>query len=265
MTGFDPDSALVSAVHASPNHGERKDTQVPDSIVLHYTGMESDAAALARLCDPAAEVSCHYTVDAAGTILQLVPEARRAWHAGKSFWAGETDMNSASIGIELMNAGHDFGLPPYPPPQIDALIALCRDISKRHSILPTRILAHSDIAPYRKADPGERFPWDLLAAGGIGHFVEVQPADDAPPLKRGTGGLAVEGLQGMLAIYGYDVSVTGLYGKKTEQVVTAFQRHFRPMLVDGIADAATVATLKALLATRPREAARQIRSRAELS
>jgi N-acetylmuramoyl-L-alanine amidase len=263
MTGFDPDSGLVTAVHPSPNQGERKDDKVADSIILHYTGMDSDAAALARLCDSAAEVSSHYVIGADGAILQLVPESRRAWHAGKSYWAGERDMNSVSIGIELMNGGHDFGTPPYPPAQIDALIALCQDIAARHAILSSRILAHSDIAPFRKRDPGEYFPWGELAAAGVGHLVVAPPAGKDAPLKRGSSGEKVEGLQGMLAIYGYDISVTGLYGKKTEVVVAAFQRHFRQSLVDGTADAETVATLRELLATRPRERACEVRVRVE--
>lgn len=231
----------------------RKDNKAPDSIILHYTGMESDEAALARLCDPAAEVSSHYVVAPDGMILQLVPEARRAWHAGKSFWAGERDMNSASIGIELMNGGHDFGRPAYPAAQITALVALCRDIVTRLAVPPTRILAHSDIAPFRKQDPGEHFPWEALAAAGIGHYVPPHPLGDDAPLKRGSTGERVEGLQGMLAIYGYDSAVSGLYGKKTEQLVAAFQRHFRPGRVDGLADLSTISTLRDLLATRPRE------------
>jgi N-acetylmuramoyl-L-alanine amidase len=253
MADFDPDSALVRAIRPSPNQADRRG-KTPDSIILHYTGMETEEAALARLCDPAAEVSCHYTIGADGTIIQLVPEAQRAWHAGQSCWAGETDMNSVSIGIEIMNGGHDFGLPPYPDAQIVAVIALCRDIGSRHAIASTRILGHSDIAPFRKRDPGEHFPWGTLAAEGVGHYVAPQPGDGEPPLGHGSSGEKVEGLQGMLAIYGYEISVTGLYGKKTETIVAAFQRHFRPARIDGIADDATIATLHALLATRPREA-----------
>ncbi len=258
MTGFDPDSALVRRVCPSPNHGEREESKALDSIILHYTGMETGEAALARLCDPAAEVSCHYVIGEDGEILQLVPEVRRAWHAGKSYWAGERDMNSTSIGIELVNGGHDFGLPAYPDAQIAALAALCRDIGSRYTIPATHILAHSDVAPFRKKDPGEHFPWGRLAEAGIGHYVVPHPQDADAPLKRGSSGEKVEGLQGMLAIYGYDSAVSGLYGKKTEQLVAAFQRHFRPALVDGKADESTVATLKELLATRPREAARKM-------
>ena len=249
MADFDPDSALVRAIRSSPNHGDRRG-KTPDSVILHYTGMETEEEALARLCDPASEVSCHYAIGADGTIIQLVSEAQRAWHAGQSCWAGDTDMNSVSIGIEIMNGGHDFGLPSYTKAQIAAVIALCRDIESRHAIPSSRILGHSDIAPFRKREPGEHFPWGSLAAAGVGHYVAPQSGDGQSPLKRGSSGEKVAGLQGMLAIYGYEISVTGLYSKTTEVIVAAFQRHFRPALIDGIADAATLATLRALLATR---------------
>ncbi len=245
MTGFKPDSLLARA-HPSPNYGERRG-MAPGAIILHYTGMASGAAALARLCDPKAEVSAHYFLDDDGTILQLVPEARRAWHAGQSCWAGETDMNSASIGIEIQNGGHEFGAAPYPEAQIEALIALCRDIMNRHAIAPSRVLAHSDIAPGRKIDPGEYFPWGTLAAAGVGHYVPPHPIGDDVPLKIGAGGEKVEELQAMLASYGYDIGVSGRYDEKTEKVVAAFQRHFRRGRVDGKADFSTLATLRDLL------------------
>jgi N-acetylmuramoyl-L-alanine amidase len=212
--------------------------------------MASGAAALSRLCDPKAEVSAHYFIDAEGEIFQLVPEARRAWHAGQSSWAGETDMNSASIGIEIENGGHEFGAPPYPDAQIDALIALCRDIMRRHAINPSRILAHSDIAPGRKIDPGEYFPWERLAAAGVGHYVPPHPIGDDAPLASGASGEKVEELQRMLAAYGYDITVSGHYDTTTEKVVAAFQRHFRSTRVDGNADRSTIETLRELLAAR---------------
>jgi N-acetylmuramoyl-L-alanine amidase len=252
MSGFKPDSTLVSAVRASPNHGERKDAKRPDAIILHYTGMQTGAAAIARLCEPTSEVSSHYVVEEDGTILQLVPEARRAWHAGKSYWAGERDLNSTSIGIEIVNGGHDFGLPAFPDAQIAAVIALCTDISARRKILPSRILAHSDIAPGRKQDPGERFPWDGLAAAGVGHYVVPTPLGEDAPLALGASGKEVETLQEMLAAFGFEVAVTGEYDKPTEQIVSAFQRHFRPVRIDGKADRSTIATLRALLHSRPR-------------
>lgn len=243
MASFPPDSAIVKAVAPSPNHGPRQDGRAPDAIVLHYTGMESEDAALKRLCDPASEVSCHYFIRENGDVLQLVPESCRAWHAGVSSWAGETDMNSASIGIEIANGGHDFGLPPYPKAQIAALIALCRDIVGRRKISAHRILAHSDIAPLRKRDPGEHFPWGALAKAGIVPSVMPKPCGNDAPLEIGARGNSVAALQRLLANYGYDIRVDGIYGKKTEAVVAAFQRRFRPERIDGKADFSTLATL----------------------
>ena len=167
-----PESGLVTRLCASPNHGERVGGRAPDSIILHYTGMADGASALAWLCNPRSSVSCHYVVEEDGAVVQLVAEARRAWHAGRSCWHGVEDMNSASLGIEIVNSGHDAGLPPFPERQIRAVIALVpRSRRARHAIAPERILAHSDIAPGRKQDPGERFPWSELFRAGIGHWV----------------------------------------------------------------------------------------------
>jgi len=246
---FAPDSALVHALAPSPNFGDRR--AGIDMLVLHYTGMESAEAALALLRSPEAEVSCHYVVLEDGHILQLVPEAKRAWHAGLSSWEGITDTNSRSIGIEIVNGGHAFGLPPFPEPQIAAVIALCADIVARHSIRADRVLAHSDIAPARKDDPGERFPWDLLAAAGVGHLVEEAQAVGGRFLMPGDRGQPVEALQAMLALYGYGLDLTGEYDAATERVVVAFQRHFRRSRVDGVADAATIMTLHRLVTRRP--------------
>ncbi len=250
---FPANSLLVGEVQASPNHGERKSGRV-DAVILHYTGMTSGEAALQRLCDPASQVSSHYVIMEDGRVIQLVPEARRAWHAGQSVWAGERDMNSASIGIEIANPGHDGGAPAFPQPQIEAVIKLCKDIAARHHIPAARILAHSDVAPDRKADPGEYFPWDQLAVAGVGHYVTPHPIEDGPRLERGMHGIEVEKLQALLSMYGYGLRVSNLYGPKTENVVRAFQRHFRPERVDGIADVSTVETLRALLASLPRRA-----------
>jgi N-acetylmuramoyl-L-alanine amidase len=244
------DTDLPATVHPSPNHGERKGRSV-DSIILHYTGTPNAGIALARLCDPKSDVSTHYLVLEDGQILQLVPEERRAWHAGRAYWAGERDMNSVSIGIEIANSGHDGGTPPYLAEQIEAVILLCQDISARRKIPPRRVLAHSDLAPDRKCDPGEYFPWARLAERGIGHYVDPYPIEDGPRLARGAQGHEIESLQSMLAIYGYGLNITGLYGTKTEQVVAAFQRHFRQALVDGIADRSTIETLRKLLAAGP--------------
>ena len=243
-----PDSPLVADTDASPNLGERKGVDI-DALILHYTGMTSGEAALKRLCDPAAEVSAHYLVWESGRITQLVAESRRAWHAGQSFWAGERDINAVSIGIEIVNAGHDGGLPPYPDAQVSAVIALSHDIRARHDIPQRRILGHSDIAPGRKEDPGEHFPWARLAAGGIGHWVPPHPiVTGGILLGLGDGGGDVLDLQATLAAYGYDVDLDGKFGPQTEAAVAAFQRHFRPESVDGGADRSTLDTLRDVLA-----------------
>jgi N-acetylmuramoyl-L-alanine amidase len=247
---FKPDADLIDAVVASPNFDERQGG-APDMILLHYTGMADAEAALARLIDPAAKVSSHYFVHEDGRILQLVSEARRAWHAGEALWDGDSDINSRSIGIEIVNPGHDLGYPDFPRAQIVAVTALCRDIMKRTSIRADRVLAHSDVSPLRKQDPGEKFPWDLLHKKGVGHFVTQAPLTEGPVLKPGDRGEAVTMLQTMLARYGYGLPVTGEFDATTAAVVMAFQRHFRPARVDGIADASTVATLRDLLARRP--------------
>jgi N-acetylmuramoyl-L-alanine amidase len=245
-----PDSPLAARVCASPNHGDRKEREI-DSLILHYTGMPTSAGALAWLCNPAAQVSCHYFVEEDGTILQLVPEARRAWHAGASKWKLDDDINSGSIGVEIVNPGHDGGLPPFPDPQIEAVIALCRDICARNGIAPERVLAHSDVAPARKIDPGEKFPWDRLAAHGVGHWVEPAPIIPGPSLAKGAVGPDVAALRAALSIYGYDLAITVDYDADMKTVVSAFQRHFRPGNVDGVADVSTRDTLRRLIAALP--------------
>jgi len=241
------DSPVATEFIASPNHGERRRPARPDAIILHYTGMPDGAGALRRLCNPASEVSAHYFVWEDGGVVQLVAEERRAWHAGKSFWKGERDLNSASIGVEIVNCGHE-ALPPYPQAQIDAVIALARDISQRWSIAPRRILAHSDIAPGRKRDPGEHFPWAALGRAGVGHWIEPAAPSEEPIFKHGEESPPVRALQTMLALYGYGVELSGVYDHQTRIVVAAFQRHFRPARVDGEADESTIASLRALLA-----------------
>ena len=228
----------------SPNFDER--TLPVSMIVLHYTGMPDAEGALDRLTSPEAKVSCHYLVDEDGSVFRLVDESKRAWHAGKSRWRGVTDVNSASVGIEIVNPGHEHGYRDFPQAQIEAVIALCRDIATRQTIPPARVLGHSDVAPGRKEDPGERFPWDRLAAAGVGLWVEPPPAGNEAlaPAQRGED---ITMLQTMLAKFGYDADLTGVYDDKTRDIVTAFQRHFRPARVDGIADRSTVETLRRLL------------------
>lgn len=250
MSAFKPDFGPAE-VMPSPNHGERRDGRRPDMILLHYTGMPTAEGALNWLLAPESEVSCHYFVFEDGRIAQLVPESRRAWHAGRSYWKGESDINSASIGVEIVNPGHPGGLPDFPPAQIDAVISLCRDIAGRWGIAPERVLAHSDVAPIRKIDPGEKFPWDVLAARGVGHFVEPTPVTGGRFFQRGDGGPPVEALQAMLALYGYNTPVSGEFCERTEGDVAAFQRHFRRERVDGIADFSTIDTLHRLLKALP--------------
>lgn len=249
---FTADSPLAAEVLPSPNHGERLGVAGPDMLVLHYTGMESTERAVAWLRDPARGVSAHYLVHEDGRIVQLVPEARRAWHAGASNWGGATDINSLSVGIEIANRGHDYGYPDFPDVQIEAVTALAKDIVTRRRIAADRVLAHSDIAPRRKADPGEKFPWEVLHRFGVGHLVPEAPVTDGRYFMRGEHGQPIEALQAMLALYGYGVPISGTYCEETEAVVTAFQRHFRRARVDGIADVSTLTTLYELVASRPR-------------
>jgi N-acetylmuramoyl-L-alanine amidase len=250
-----PDSPVARVFLASPNFGERRGHARPDSIILHYTGMPTAESALALLRDPASQVSAHYFVWEDGEVAQLVAEDKRAWHAGAGAWASADDLNSASIGVEIVNPGHDGALPPFPPRQIEAVAALCREIAARRGIRRERILAHSDIAPARKRDPGEKFPWDALAHAGVGHWTEPAPIDGGPLFRMGEEGPPIRALQAMLALYGYGIALSGVYDAQTKTVVAAFQRHFRPARVDGAADASTIATLRALIGSLERDAA----------
>lgn len=246
-----PDSSLVAEVRPSPNHGERKGRGVVDMLLLHYTGVPDDKVAINHLCNPGSKVSAHYVVLPDGAVIQLVAESRRAWHAGLGSWGSDTDINSCSIGIELANPGHEHGYPAFPKRQIAATIALSRSIFARHKIPPHHVLAHSDVAPTRKQDPGEKFPWHLLAASGIGLWVKpVRIGREGPIYTLGETNPAIEETQRLLAQYGYQVPVSGYFDAPTRAVVAAFQRHFRPQRVDGNIDVSTVATLKALLAAR---------------
>ncbi len=229
----------------SPNFNERKGGAA-DMLLLHYTGMESGEGALQRLCDPEAQVSAHYLVFEDGRIVSMVDEVQRAWHAGVASWAGETDINSRSIGIEIVNPGHDLGYPDFPDAQMGAVRALSSDIVRRNGISGLRVLAHSDVAPDRKADPGEKFPWAALAEDGVGHWVPPVEMMDGPVLNLGDRGDPVAELQFQLADYGYGIAVDGRFGEITASVVAAFQRHFRPARVNGAADLSTVGTLRLL-------------------
>ena len=244
---FVPDSAFVSHLVPSPNFGERRDVTRPDMLILHYTGMPSCEDAIRCLASPQSGVSCHYVVDEDGAITQMVPEIFRAWHAGVSHWQGVEDINSCSIGIEIHNPGHDGGYPDFPDAQMAAVEALCLDIIGRNGVPPRRVLAHSDVAPRRKIDPGEKFDWARLAVAGIGHWVEPAEISCGDALELGDAGDGVMSLQRNLAAYGYGIDPSGAFDDHTQIVVSAFQRHFRPALVDGRADRSTVETLAALL------------------
>jgi N-acetylmuramoyl-L-alanine amidase len=249
-----PDSALVDAVEPSPNIEPRRNNARPSILLLHYTGLVSMAKAIHWLTCSESRVSCHYAVDSDGRVTQMVAEDMRAWHAGEAVWAGETDINSASIGIEIQNPGHELGYPDFPEAQMRAVELLCRDLVVRHAIKAERVLAHSDVAPARKKDPGEKFPWGRLARAGIGHWVAPAPACASEPgLGLGACGPEVVALQTALLRYGYGIEPTGVVDRRTQIVVAAFQRHFRPERVNGSIDRSTIATLARLIAALPQD------------
>lgn len=230
----------------SPNHDERPAGEAVDTLVLHYTGMVSAEAALRRLTDPQARVSAHWCVGEDGTLWRLVPEARRAWHAGVSAWRGRRSVNDRSIGIELVNPGHEHGCRPFPPAQMEAVVDLARAIQARHPIEPHNVVAHSDVAPARRQDPGELFDWAELARAGVGLWPEdaAAPAEAGAALGQGAQGEPVRRLQQGLAAVGYGLAPDGDFGPATAAVVRAFQRHYRQTCVDGVADAETAALLE---------------------
>ncbi len=241
------DTSLKADWRPAANQEPRRDGQSPSILLMHYTGMASAERALDWLCVPESRVSCHYFIDETGHVTQMVREEMRAWHAGEAFWAGDRDINSASIGIEIANPGHDAGYPDFPDAQMRAVEALSRDILGRHSIPPQGVLAHSDVAPHRKADPGEKFDWARLARAGVGHWVEPSPVAGDAGLGPGDRSGEIEALQERLAAYGYEIAPSGQYCAQTEAVVTAFQRHFRPALVNGRADRSTLETSRRLV------------------
>jgi len=228
----------------SPNHDER--TLPISLVVLHYTGMETGADALARMRDKDAKVSAHYMAEEDGRVYKLVDENRRAWHAGVSAWSGETNINSASIGIEIVNGGHDFGLPAFPDAQIKAVIKLCQDIKARHGLSDYAFVGHSDIAPARKQDPGEKFPWDVLADNNVGIWPDIKTGDRRMLFAKNDRGRGVSAVQSGLAYLGYDIEVSGVMDDKTVLVCAAFQRRYRPAKIDGQIDVQMMEILKLL-------------------
>ncbi|MDF8334230.1 N-acetylmuramoyl-L-alanine amidase [Novosphingobium cyanobacteriorum] len=224
---------LVHKETPSPNWNERK---LPVSmVVLHYTGMQTAAEALERMCDPAAEVSAHYMIDEDGTVTRLVPEGKRAWHAGRSYWRGVTDVNSASVGIELVNPGHEWGYRPFPDAQMEALVPLLADIVKRHNVPRANVVGHSDIAPARKTDPGELFDWDLLARLRLA-LAKPRPSMRLLYDNEGAFYLALER-------FGYDIT-------DPAAAVRAFERRWRPHRITGEIDGQIGALLFELLLAR---------------
>ena len=246
---FPPDSEFVAQRHPSPNINERRSSLKPEILLLHYTGLQTVERSIAVLADPICQVSCHYVIDEGGKITQMVPEAMRAWHAGVSHWKGQTDINSWSIGIEIQNPGHELGYPEFPPTQMTSVVALSKDIIARNNIRAEHVLAHSDIAPLRKIDPGEKFDWPLLARNGVGHWVPPTPFEPADSgLTSGETSSAVRSFQSSLKRYGYGCPQSGVLDEETEKFIIAFQRHFRPAKVDGRLDRSTIETLNNLIA-----------------
>jgi N-acetylmuramoyl-L-alanine amidase len=224
-------TALPVRERPSPNHDARANPPCIDMLVLHYTGMRSAAAALDRLCDPQARVSAHYLIEEEGTVWRLVPETRRAFHAGLSCWEGERDLNFVSVGVEIVNPGHEWGYRPFAEPQMVAVERLCLDILSRHPIPAHRVVGHSDIAPDRKTDPGELFDWPRLARAGIGIWPEPSGQTKSDPVDR-------ECASNDLAAIGYCVAA----GAEIS-AAAAFQRRFHRVRIDGVIDAGTAARL----------------------
>jgi N-acetylmuramoyl-L-alanine amidase len=236
--------SVLAKKRPSPNHDARNGAV--DMIVLHYTGMKDCAGALDQLCDSASKVSAHYLIDEDGTIYALVDEARRAWHAGVASWHGETDINSCSIGIELVNPGHEFGYRAFPEAQMKALEHLCADLLERHNISAARVLGHADVAPARKQDPGELFDWPRLAVLGLTVWPDPLQVSSSS-MQGGDNSEEVLALQVALGLIGYGIVGDARYGAATTAVVMAFQRHYRPAVVDGVADPETCAMLAGLV------------------
>ncbi len=221
----------------SPNFDDRAAGKKIDILLLHYTGMISANAAIERLTNKQSKVSVHYVIDEDGAIYHLVDESKRAWHAGTSFWRGERDINSTSIGIEIVNPGHEFGYREFPPAQMQNVLHLSREIIKRHAIKPEFVLGHSDVAVGRKIDPGELFDWKFLSKNGVGIYPHTPMPVAAPDIKT---------VQTWLRKFGYAIDVNGVMDDQTAAVLTAFQRHYCPESMGSGADAATIAALHAV-------------------
>lgn len=250
---FAPDSAVVSRIVQALNIEDRRGIAPVSLLILHYTGMSSAEKAVDWLCRAESGVSCHYVVDNEGAVTQMVPEHLRAWHAGVSFWRGETDINSLSIGIEIQNPGHEHGYPDFSAAQMRGVLALSRDIVLRHGIGADGVLAHSDIAPSRKIDPGEKFNWARLARAGVGLAVRASPVDDSDvgfgPCDHHD---RIAIAQHKLRRFGYDAPLHGEIDDATAKILRAFQLHFRQKRIDGRLDRSTEITLDRVLAAAGR-------------
>ena len=233
----------------SPNFNERPERANIDILVMHYTGMKTADAALKRMCDPEAPVSAHYMVYENGDAVCLVDEEKRAWHAGISCWRGISSLNDISIGIEIVNPGHEFGYEPFPEEQMETVKGLSKDIMDRHGIEARNVVGHSDIAPSRKEDPGELFDWQGLAEEGVGlwHGVKKVWRGGDILVEPGKEDVDVARVQKMLSDYGYHIRVDGYFGSKTEDVIKAFKRHFVPEQLNAYWDKLAEERMKKLL------------------
>jgi len=225
----------------SPNFENRPPGVSVNLLLFHYTGMKSASEAIARLCNPNSKVSAHYLIDEGGNIFSLVEENKRAWHAGVASWNDDVDINNISVGVEIANPGHEFGYSRYPERQMVAVETLSIDIIKRHSIRAARVLAHSDVSPSRKCDPGELFDWERLAAAGIGIWPKMLPV--SVDFEIGS----IRQCQKQLKMIGYSLKVTGVLDECTRDTILAFQRHWLPNRLTGKFDVETVWRMKSLL------------------
>jgi N-acetylmuramoyl-L-alanine amidase len=235
---------MIIQQYLSPNYNDRPMGIVPDIVVLHYTGMQSASVALERLRDPVAEVSAHYMIDETGNVLELVHPSKRAWHAGISSWAGRENLNHYSIGIELVNPGHEFGYTDFPSTQLASLLDLLKQLNRDFDIKRHMYVGHSDIAPDRKEDPGEKFPWQMLAHKGFGIYCNKDGSGQEAILSDQMNNDAILRqkiiqLQNNLQLVGYRIEKNGLYDQQTKACVMAFQRHWRQNYVTGVYDAGT--------------------------
>ena len=225
----------------SPNFENRPLGVSVNLLLFHYTGMKSASEAIARLCNPNSKVSAHYLIDEVGNIFSLVEENKRAWHAGVASWNDDVDINNISVGVEIANPGHEFGYSRYPERQMVAVETLSIDIIKRHSIRAARVLAHSDVSPSRKCDPGELFAWERLAAAGIGIWPKMLPV--SVDFEIGY----IRQCQKQLKMIGYSLKVTGVLDELTRDTILAFQRHWLPNRLTGKFDVETVWRMESLL------------------